>query len=91
MAFVASLDESSSLMQDRPNYAAEPMGNCPNGGLVAQSRQQPPEHRLKTGSISLIDDIRFCFDASSARTRFAKVQVGSEGDEEFSDSPRRRS
>jgi hypothetical protein len=34
-------------MQDLPNYAAEPMSNGPNGRLIAQPRQQTPEHRLK--------------------------------------------
>ena len=40
-------DESNTLMQDLPNYAAEPMGDGPNGRLIAQSRQQTPEHCLK--------------------------------------------
>ena len=33
-------DESNTFMQDLPNYAAEPMGDGPNGRLIAQSRQQ---------------------------------------------------
>src|SRR5260370_3504587 len=33
--FVALLDESHSFMQDLPNYTTEPMGNGPDGGLIA--------------------------------------------------------
>jgi hypothetical protein len=39
IGFVALLEESNSLMQDLPNDAAESMGNCPNCGLVAESRE----------------------------------------------------
>src|SRR5258708_32551723 len=49
--FAALLDESHSLMQDLPNYAAEPMGDCPNGRLIAQPWQQTPEYRLKVTAI----------------------------------------
>jgi hypothetical protein len=34
-------------MQHLPNYTAEPMGDDPNGRLIAQPRQQTPEHRLE--------------------------------------------
>src|SRR5580700_110522 len=43
--FAALLDKSHPLMQDLPNHTAEPMGNGPDGGLIAQPRQQTPEHR----------------------------------------------
>jgi len=43
VAFHTLFDESNPLMQDLPNYAAEPMGNGPNGRLIAQARQQTPE------------------------------------------------
>jgi hypothetical protein len=46
-AFHTLFDESNPLMQDFPNYAAEPMGDGPNGRLVAQSRQQPAEYCLE--------------------------------------------
>ncbi len=47
IGFAALLDKSHSLMQDLPNHAAEPMGDGPNGGFIAQPRQQTPEHRLE--------------------------------------------
>src|SRR5215470_17974595 len=47
IAFHTLFDESNPLMQDLPNYAAEPVGDGPNGRLVAQSRQQPAEYRLE--------------------------------------------
>jgi len=34
-------------MQDLPDHAAEPMSDGPEGGLIAQPRQQTPEHGLK--------------------------------------------
>jgi hypothetical protein len=43
IAFHTFFDES----QDLPNYAAEPMGDGPNGRLVAQSGQKPAEYRLE--------------------------------------------
>ena len=33
--FVALLDEAHPFMQDLPSYAAEPVGNGPDGGLIA--------------------------------------------------------
>jgi len=43
----ALLDKSHSLMQDLPNETTEPMGNRPDGGLIAEAGQQTPEHGLK--------------------------------------------
>jgi hypothetical protein len=40
-------------MQDLPNHAAEPMSDGPDGGLIAQPRQQTPEHRLKVAAVLL--------------------------------------
>src|SRR3984893_4111878 len=51
--FGALLDKSNPPMQDLPPHATEPMGDCPDGGLIAQSRQQTPEHRLKVTAILL--------------------------------------
>jgi len=48
IAFCTLFDELNPLMQDLPDDAAEPMGDGPNGRLIAQSRQQSPEHRLET-------------------------------------------
>ena len=45
--FVALLDESHPFMQDLPNDATEPMGNGPDGGLVAEAGHQTAEHNLK--------------------------------------------
>ena len=45
-------DESNSLMQDLPNYAAEPMGDGPNGRLIAQPRQQTPATPLGSNCLS---------------------------------------
>src|SRR5271165_56139 len=45
-------------MQDLPNDAAEPMGDCPDGTLVAQSRQQTPEHGLKVTAFLLHRSVR---------------------------------
>ena len=45
IAFHTLFDESNSLMQDLPNHAAEPMGDCPNGRLIAQPGQQTTDHR----------------------------------------------
>src|SRR5215510_6858353 len=45
--FVALLDESHSFMQDLPNNATEPMGDGPDGGLIAEAGQQTAEHDLK--------------------------------------------
>src|SRR5271157_4906466 len=56
--FAALLDKSHSLMQDLPNDAAEPMGDCPDGTLVAQSRQQTPEHGLKVTAFLLHRSVR---------------------------------
>src|SRR5882672_9893430 len=38
--FAALLDKSHPLMQDLPNHTAEPMGDGPDGRLIAQPRQQ---------------------------------------------------
>src|SRR5215469_13238798 len=46
IAFYSSFDVPNSVMQDLPDDAAEPMGDGPNGRLIAQSRQQTPEHCL---------------------------------------------
>src|SRR5213594_298987 len=35
--FAALLDISHPFMQDLPNYATEPMGNGPDGGLIAEA------------------------------------------------------
>ena len=35
ISFAGSLDKSHPFMQDLPNYATEPMGNGPDGGLIA--------------------------------------------------------
>jgi hypothetical protein len=35
---------------DLPNYAAESMGDGPDGGLIAQASQQAPEHQLKVAA-----------------------------------------
>src|SRR5271157_3425461 len=55
VGFGALLDESNSFMQacmqDLPNHAAQPVGDCPDGGFVAQPRQQTPEHRLKMAAL----------------------------------------
>ena len=51
----ALLDKSHPLMQDLPNHAAEPMGDCPDRGLIAKPRQQTPEHRLKMSSDQSLD------------------------------------
>jgi hypothetical protein len=34
-------------MQDLPNYATEPMGNGPDGGLIGETGHQTAEHHLK--------------------------------------------
>ena len=47
IGFYTLFDEANSLMQDLPDDAAEPIGDGPNGRLIAQSRQQTPEHRLE--------------------------------------------
>jgi len=39
ISFVALFDESHPFMQDLPNQAAEPMGDGPDIGLIAQPRQ----------------------------------------------------
>src|SRR5258705_12174955 len=44
--FGALLDKSNPFVQDLPNHAAESMGDCPDGGLIAEPRYQTPEHRL---------------------------------------------
>jgi len=41
-------------MQDRSSHPAEPMGDRPDRGLIAQSRQQAAEERLKI-TASLLD------------------------------------
>ena len=56
--FAALLDKSHPLMQDLPNHTAEPMGNGPDGGLIAQPRQQTPEHRLKVTAVLLHRSVR---------------------------------
>jgi hypothetical protein len=43
----ALLDKSHPFMQDLPDEAAQTMGDGPDGGLIAQPRQQTPEHGLK--------------------------------------------
>src|SRR5436309_2673584 len=43
----ALLDISHPFMQDLPNYATEPMGNGPDGGLIAEAGHQTAEHHLK--------------------------------------------
>jgi hypothetical protein len=40
-------------MQDLPDHAAEPMSDGPNSGLIAQPRQQTPEHGLKITTVLL--------------------------------------
>src|SRR5438477_7269030 len=45
--FAALLDISHPFMQDLPNYATEPMGNGPDGGLIAEPGHQTAEHHLK--------------------------------------------
>ena|SRR5215469_7953910 len=45
--FAALLDIPHPFMQDLPNYATETMGNCPNGGLIAEPGHQTAEHNLK--------------------------------------------
>src|SRR5215469_7478929 len=52
--FAAFLDKACPLMQDLPNDATEPMGDRPDRGLIAQSRQQTAEERLKI-TASLLD------------------------------------
>ena len=47
IAVYTLFDEPNPLMQDLPDDAAEPMGDGPYGRLIAQSRQQTPEHRLE--------------------------------------------
>ena len=51
IAFYTLFDEPNSVMQDLPDDAAEPMGDGPNGRLIAQSRQQTP--RANADLISL--------------------------------------
>src|SRR3984893_18387059 len=51
--FGALLDKSNPLMQDLPRHATEPMGDWPDGGLIAQSRQQTPERCLKMAAFLL--------------------------------------
>ena len=51
--FAALLDKFHPLMQDLSNHAAEPMGDGPDGGLIAQPRQQTPEHGLKVTAVLL--------------------------------------
>src|SRR6266403_3062089 len=46
------------LMQDLPNHTAEPMGDGPDGRLIAQPRQQTAEHDLKMTTFLL--DGRVC-------------------------------
>src|SRR6266851_1301674 len=36
--FGALLDKSNPFVQDLPNHAAESMGDCPDGGLIAEPR-----------------------------------------------------
>jgi hypothetical protein len=40
IGFAVSFDKAHALMQDLPNQAAKTMGNGPDGGLIAQPRQQ---------------------------------------------------
>jgi Domain of unknown function (DUF4411) len=56
--FAALLDKSHPLVQYLPNHAAEPMSDNPDGGLIAQPRQQTPEHRLKITAILLHRSVR---------------------------------
>jgi hypothetical protein len=55
MRFAALLDKSHPLVQHLPNHAAEPMSDSPDGGLIAQPRQQTPEQRLKMSSDQGLD------------------------------------
>src|SRR5215469_1877556 len=45
--FVALLEVSHPFMQDLPNDATEPVGNGPDGGLIAEAGHQTAEHNLK--------------------------------------------
>ncbi|HZD95567.1 MAG TPA: hypothetical protein VE133_14990, partial [Candidatus Sulfotelmatobacter sp.] len=45
-------------MQDLPNQTAEPMGDGPDGGLIAQPGQQTPEHHLKVAAFLLDGSVR---------------------------------
>src|SRR5882762_1023123 len=56
--FVALLDKSNAFMQDLPNQAADPMGDGPDGGLIAQPGQQTPEHNLKVTAFLLHGSVR---------------------------------
>src|ERR1700752_5197280 len=46
------------LMQDLPHHTAEPMGDGPDGGLIAQARQQAAEHHLKVTAFPLDRSVR---------------------------------
>ena len=47
IAFYTLFDEPNSVMQDLPDDATGPMFDGPNGRLIAESRQQTPEHCLE--------------------------------------------
>ena len=56
--FDAVLNKPHPLMQDLPHHAAEPMGDGPDGGLIAQARQQAPEQHLKVTAFPLDRSVR---------------------------------
>ena len=58
MDFGAVLDEANAFMQDLPNQTTEPMSDGPDGGLIAQPRQQTPEHNLKVTAFPLDRSMR---------------------------------
>src|SRR5882762_73179 len=56
--FDAVLYKPHPLMQDLPHHTAEPMGDGPDGGLIAQPGQQTPEHHLKVPAFPLARSVR---------------------------------
>lgn len=48
----ALLDVAHAFVKDLRDQAAEPMGDSPDGGLIAESWQQTPEDRLEMGSLA---------------------------------------
>jgi hypothetical protein len=64
--FLALLDESHLFMQDLSNYTTEPMGNGPDGGLIAQAGQQTPEYGLKVAAFLRHSGVR-CLVQHSAQ------------------------
>ena len=65
--FAALLDKSHPFMQDLPNYATEPMGNGPDGGLIAEARQETPEYNLKMTAFLGHSSVRCLVQHSAAR------------------------